>query len=80
MPKKRKILKENSQAYWVLKHLRDEDEITSWIAIEEYGITRLSSVIYNLKKYGYPIATEKRTRVNRYGNSVTYTIYSLGLV
>ena len=34
----------------VLKHLEDFGSITSWEAIKEYGATRLSAIIYNLRR------------------------------
>lgn len=41
----------------VIKHLKKFKSITSWEAIQEYGITRLSAVIYDLKDYGHLITT-----------------------
>ena len=61
----------------VLWHLNEHKSISSWEAIKEYGVTRLSSVIFNLKDEGYDIETEKKTTKNRFGNSVTYAIYKL---
>ena len=37
----------------VLNHLRINGSITSWEAIQEYGVTRLSATIFNLRKKGY---------------------------
>ena len=34
----------------ILNHLITKGSITSWEAIKEYGITRLSAVIFNLRK------------------------------
>lgn len=34
----------------VLEHLQKYGSITSWEAIEKYGATRLSSIIFNLRK------------------------------
>ena len=40
-------------------HLIEKGNITSWEAIKEYGATRLSAIIYNLRnKYGMNIITE----------------------
>ena len=33
----------------ILRHLKDYGHITSWESFSEYGITRLSAIIYNLK-------------------------------
>ena len=47
-----------TQKEQVLAHLKKHGSITSWDAIIEYGITRLSGVIYKLKKDGYKITTK----------------------
>lgn len=41
----------------VLKHLKRYGSITSWRAIQSYRVTRLSSIIFNLKRKGYDIRT-----------------------
>lgn len=61
----------------VLQYLREQGSITSWRAISEFGITRLSSTIHRLRKSGYPIETEMITGKNRYGDMITYAKYSL---
>lgn len=47
-----------TQELRVLKHLQEYGSITSWEAIEEYGATRLSAIIYNLRKKGFKIKTD----------------------
>ena len=61
----------------VLRHLKDYGSITSWEAITEYGITRISAVIHRLRKDGYKISTEFKTSQNRYGDKVSYGVYKL---
>lgn len=61
----------------VLKHLRDFGSITSWEAFTEYGITRLSAVIYILRAEGYDIESETIKTLNRYGNPTRFSKYSL---
>ena len=52
----------------ILRHLKDYGHITSWESFSEYGITRLSAIIYNLKHIdGYSFDEEWQTRINRYG-------------
>ena len=51
--------------------------ITSMEAIQVYGATRLSAIIYNLRKDGLKIVTESITQKNRYGNSTTFAKYKL---
>lgn len=59
----------------VLWHLATYKQLSSWQAIKEYGITRLASIIFNLREEGYEIQTQDETRKNRFGRSVTIAIY-----
>lgn len=61
----------------VLWHLNEYNTITSWEAIKEYGATRLSAIIFNLRKNHYLIRNNPKTTKNRFGNSVSYTEYEL---
>ena len=61
----------------VLRHLKQFGSITSWEAIMEYSITRLSAVIYNLKKQGHFIESEMITAKNRFGENCTFAKYFL---
>lgn len=61
----------------VLQHLQDFGTITTWEAIKEYGITRLSAKIYNLKKKGYSITATVKTAKNRYGIPTHFNEYML---
>lgn len=62
----------------VLKHLEDFGSITSWEAIKEYGATRLSAIIYNLRRrYNLDIYTTRVDFVDRYGNNSNYAKYIL---
>tara|TARA_R100000734_G_C3267618_1_gene64445 strand:- start:143 stop:358 length:216 start_codon:yes stop_codon:yes gene_type:complete len=47
-----------SQREEVLTHLKKGLPITSWEAIHEFRATRLSAIIYDLRKAGYTIITE----------------------
>lgn len=58
----------------VLNHLQKYGSITSWEAIDNYGATRLSAIIYNLRKH-YNIESLDRTGTDRYGNEATFTKY-----
>lgn len=59
----------------VLKHLQDKKSITSIEAIDLYGATRLSAIIFNLKKKGYDIITKREECVDRYGNTCQFARY-----
>ena len=61
----------------VLRHLRDFGSITSMEAYNEYGITRLSAVIFNLREMGYNIKTVNETGKNRYEEPTRYARYTL---
>ena len=61
----------------VLRHLKDYGTITTWEAIEEYGITRLSARIKDLKDTGNKIDSEWLSSENRYGEKVSYKKYIL---
>lgn len=61
----------------ILRHLDIYGEISSAVAMKEYGIMRLASRIHDLKVLGYKFKTENRTSKNRFGESVTYKVYRL---
>jgi len=59
----------------VLEHLREYGMITSWEAIQQYGATRLASIICNLRKQGYDIETKTELAKDRNGNTCQYAKY-----
>lgn len=61
----------------ILEHLKNNEGITSIQAFELYGATRLSAVIFNLRKYGYIIQNDWKTGKDRYGNSCRFVQYKL---
>ena len=65
----------NGQKEIILKHLKDNKSITSWMAIQEYGITRLSDVILRLRRDGYNIVTKMVSGKDRRGVNNTYAKY-----
>lgn len=56
-------------------HLRTHGNISTWTAIEEYGATRLSAIIFDLRKQGWNIETVDVTTKDRNGNTCTYANY-----
>jgi len=50
----------------VIWHLRKHKSITSWQAIQNYGVTRLAAIIFNLKAEGYEIFTTKEANGDTY--------------
>lgn len=69
--------KEKTQKSEVLKYMQTHAGITSIQAIEKFGATRLSDIIFRLRKEGYEIETEQITKKNRYGHATTFVKYSL---
>lgn len=61
----------------VLRHMKAFDGITSWEAFTDYGITRLSAKIFNLREKGYKIKGEWVERKNRFGEPVRFKRYFL---
>ena len=59
-------------------HLIEKGSITSWQAIQFYGATRLSAIIYNLRyKYGMNIRSERVDFTDRFGSKSSYANYIL---
>ena len=61
----------------ILRHLKDYGSITSWEAFENYGITRLSAIIFTMRQVGYIIENERISKKNRYGQTVNFVKYIL---
>lgn len=61
----------------VLQYLEEKGSITTWEAIMELGITRLSAYIYWLRKYGYNITDEIIQFTTRYVDKSHYKKYIL---
>lgn len=62
----------------ILRHLQENGSITSWEAIKEYGATRLSAIIYNLRhKYDMNIISEDIEFTDRFGSKSHYAKYIL---
>lgn len=60
----------------VMLHLEEFGNITSWEAIQQYGATRLSAIIYNLRhRYGMNINNEVIEFTDRYGSKASYVKY-----
>lgn len=58
----------------VLRHLKDKGNITTFEAFTEYGATRLSAIIFELRKK-HIITDEWIERVNRYGENIRFKKY-----
>jgi predicted membrane GTPase involved in stress response len=61
----------------VKSHLFEKGKIDSWTAIELYGATRLSAIIFNLRKRGFEIISQPTTVKDRNGNLCNFAVYVL---
>lgn len=59
----------------VLEHLQNNKSITSMQAIQLYKATRLSAIIFNLRKRGYNISTLTGESQDEDGRPIYYGIY-----
>ena len=60
----------------VIQHMNDFGSISSLEAFRELGVTRLSDVIFKMKKAGVVVYTKLEKSSNRYGDPVFYARYS----
>jgi len=71
-------MKKQTKTSLVLSHLNKVGAITSWEAIELYGATRLSAIIWILRhKRNLNIRTHSVEFTDRFGNKGTYAKYQL---
>lgn len=71
-------MEKKTQRNEVLRHLKEFGSITSWEAIQEYGATRLSAIIYDLRHYyNLEIKSERVEFTNRYGTKSSFAKYIL---
>lgn len=61
----------------ILAYMQSGHRITSMTAIDMFGATRLSDIIFKLRKAGYNIKTHDIVGKNRYGGTVVYAEYEL---
>lgn len=58
----------------VLDYLKKHKSITSWKAIQEFHITRLAAVIFDLKDEGYIISTQRMKDIDTGKSWTKYTL------
>ena len=68
--------KKQTQAEFVLEYIKEHGKMTSMDAFD-YGITRLSARIYELKKMGYRIHKNDITQKTKNFGTTTYAEYYL---
>tara|TARA_R100001163_G_scaffold60058_1_gene49075 strand:+ start:1186 stop:1473 length:288 start_codon:yes stop_codon:yes gene_type:complete len=59
----------------IMWHLKNYGNITSWEAIQKYGVTRLASKIYNMRKNGYEIESVILHTTNRFNRNIQIAKY-----
>lgn len=65
-----------TQKQRVLDALRVKS-VSPWYAINHLGNTRLAASIYSLKKDGHEISSVTEHGVNRFGDKISYSRYTL---
>ena len=66
-----------TQTEKVLRHLKKFGSITSWEAIMEYRVTRISAIIHELRRAGYVIDSTLVIATDKDGKKIKYTRYTL---
>ena len=62
----------------IMMHLLEHGHINTWEAIKEYGATRISAIIYNLRhRYNMNIVNKPIEFRDRYGRKSFYDEYIL---
>lgn len=69
--------RKNTKTSAVLEHLRRRGSITSMEAFELYGATRLSAIIFELRRKGFNISNEWLEGTDRYGSTLRFVRYRL---
>lgn len=62
----------------ILQHLKTHGSITPLEAMDSYGCMRLGARIYDLKRDGYDIRTERVEAENRRGERTHFARYRMG--
>ena len=74
-PKNFRKRNENTKCSQVRKHLIEHGRIDSWTAINLYGATRLSAIIFELRMNGHNIDSISRTAYDRNQELCNFTTY-----
>jgi hypothetical protein len=69
------VEKKNTKFAQVKKHLIEKGTIDSWTAINLYGATRLSAIIFKLRERGYDIKSIPNTSFDRNNQLCNFTTY-----
>lgn len=69
--------RDNTLQAVILEHLQSKGEITSRDAFSLYGITRLSDVVFKLRRLGWDIESPAVDVTTRYKHTARIAVYSL---
>ncbi len=61
----------------VLNAMQNGKTISPWYAINTLGNTRLAATIHSLKKDGHIIESTNVDGVNKFGDTIHYSVYKL---
>jgi hypothetical protein len=75
--RREKLVRLNTKYFKVREHLIKNGYINSWTAIELYGATRLSAIIFKLRKEGMEILSIPCSSYDRNSELCNYTTYKL---
>ena len=75
--RKKTEFKKPTKIHKVRLHLLNKGTIDSWTAIEVYGATRLSDIIFRLRGRGMNIESIPCSALDRNSNVCNYTTYKL---
>jgi hypothetical protein len=73
--RKKRIEMQKTKIFQIKKHLIEKGAIDSWTAIELYGVTRLSAIIFELRMNGHNIDSISRTAYDRNQELCNFTTY-----
>ena len=73
--RKKRIESQKTKILQIKKHLIEKGTIDSWTAIELYGVTRLSAIIFNLRMNGHNIDSIPNTAYDRNKELCNFTTY-----
>lgn len=69
--------KKVTQADRVLQYIKENGSITALEAVRELGVLQLSARLIDLERSGVRFCKKQEASLNRYGDKVYYTRYSL---
>lgn len=66
-----------NQCRLIAEYLQQGNALTSALAMRKFGIMRLASRVYDLRKKGIEVKKEMEVSRNRYGKTIRFAKYSI---